>query len=100
MANRLYIGNVPWTATEGDLRNFFSQYGVTEVKIVTDRETGKSRGFAFVEVEANADDVIAALNGVSLGNRALRVSHALEKSKAPATREDVKRFGAALHNRR
>ena len=80
MPKKLYVGNLPFTATEEDLRNAFSPFGeVTSVSIITDRETGRPRGFAFVEME-NADAAIAELNGKDLGGRTLTVNEARERT--------------------
>ena|SRR5688572_2033813 len=84
MGTRLYVGNIPYGTTDMDLRTLFGQNGraVTEVKIVTDRETGQSRGFAFVEM-ANKDDALAVineLNGTSMGGRSIVVNEARERT--------------------
>jgi RNA recognition motif-containing protein len=84
MGTRLYVGNIPYGTSDVDLRTLFGQNGraVTEVKIVTDRETGQSRGFAFVEM-ANKDDALAVineLNGTSMGGRSIVVNEARERT--------------------
>jgi RNA recognition motif-containing protein len=83
MGNRLFVGNLPFTATEDQVRAACAEDGrvVTSVKIVTDRETGESRGFAFVDMENDemAKAAIAAVNGRDLGGRALKVNEAQEK---------------------
>src|SRR5262249_53851182 len=80
---RLYVGNLSFNTTEATLRATFEQDGrhVTEVKLVTDRETGRSRGFAFVEMSspAEAEAAIAALDGRDLDGRTLRVNIAEER---------------------
>jgi RNA recognition motif-containing protein len=77
MAKKLYVGNLSFQATEDELRQAFGQYGaVTSAQIVMDRETGRSRGFAFVEMADGADEAIAALNGAQLGGRTLTVNEA------------------------
>ena len=78
MAKTLYVGNLPWAVTEEDLVRAFSQYGeVVSGRVVTDRETGKSRGFGFVEVnEEQAPAVIEALNGAEWAGRMLTVNEA------------------------
>ncbi len=80
---KIYVGNLPWTATEEDVREFFSEYGdVASVAIIVDRETGRSRGFGFVEMEdSDADHAIEEANGQSLGGRTLRVNEALERRR-------------------
>jgi cold-inducible RNA-binding protein len=81
---RLYVGNLSYQTNEASLREAFEQDGrkVTEVKIVTDRETGQPRGFAFVEMgsPADAEAAIAALNGRDLDGRTLKVNEAQERS--------------------
>lgn len=80
---KIYVGNLPWTATEEDVREFFSEYGdVGSVAIIVDRETGRSRGFGFVEMEdSEADHAIEEANGQSLGGRTLRVNEAQERRR-------------------
>jgi RNA recognition motif-containing protein len=85
MGTRLYVGNLPYTADEAMIRSFFEQGGrqVTQVKIVTDRDTGRPRGFAFVEM---ADDNMAKaaindLNGQNLGGRTIVVNEAREPQR-------------------
>lgn len=72
----LYVGNLPWAATEDELIALFSAHAkVHSARIVTDRDTGRSRGFGFVEVDAaDAEAAIAALNGAMLGGRPLTVN--------------------------
>ena len=81
MSKTLYVGNVPWSTTEDAVRELFSQHGeVKGVRWITDRETGRFRGFCFVEMDdANAEAAIAALNGKDLEGRALRVNEAQER---------------------
>jgi RNA recognition motif-containing protein len=77
MAKKLYVGNLSFDATEDQLRQAFGQYGtVNSAQIVTDRDTGRSRGFAFVEMADGADEAIAAMNGAQLGGRTLTVNEA------------------------
>jgi RNA recognition motif-containing protein len=80
----LYVGNLPFDTDESQLRTLFSEGGrqVNEVKIITDRETGRPRGFAFVEMgsQAEADAAINALNGREFGGRALTVNVAREQA--------------------
>lgn len=84
MGTRLYVGNLPFTADEQQVRDLFAQNGrtVSEVKLVTDRETGRPRGFGFVEMGSSdeADSAIRSLNGHSLDGRALTVNEARERS--------------------
>jgi RNA recognition motif-containing protein len=82
MNKRIYVGNLPFSTTESDLEGLFSQHGaVSSVRVITDRETGRSRGFAFVEMaDPNAaDEAIRALNGRDMGGRPLRVNEARER---------------------
>ncbi|MFP6600807.1 MAG: RNA-binding protein [Deltaproteobacteria bacterium] len=81
MSKTLYLGNIPYTATEDEISGIFSAHGeVKEVRIITDRETGRSRGFAFVEIEGNdVTAVIEALDGADYGGRTLRVNEAQER---------------------
>jgi RNA recognition motif-containing protein len=85
MGTRLYVGNLPFDVDESQLRTLFTGEGrtVTEVKMVTDRETGRPRGFAFVEMgsQADANAAIQELNGKDLGGRALTVNEAREREQ-------------------
>ncbi|MFZ5816818.1 MAG: RNA recognition motif domain-containing protein [Bacillota bacterium] len=82
MTKTLYVGNLPWAATDDDLTRAFSQYGeVISARVVRDRESGKSRGFGFVEVAADqAQACIEALNGAEWAGRALTVNEAQPKA--------------------
>jgi len=84
MGTRLYVGNLPFNADEDQIRDLFSQGGrtVNEVKLVTDRDTGRPRGFGFVEMGSSedADGAISSLNGRDFGGRALTVNEARERS--------------------
>ena len=86
MGTRLYVGNLPFTAAESDIRDLFSQGGrsVSEVKLVTDRDTGRPRGFGFVEMGSSqeADVAIRDLNRHDFGGRALTVIEAKERSSS------------------
>ena len=79
---RIYVGNLPFSATDAELRELFSQHGTVEsVSIITDRDTGRPRGFGFVEMSrADASRAIQNLNGKELGGRPLRVNEAQERS--------------------
>jgi RNA recognition motif-containing protein len=77
MENRLYVGNLPYSTTEEDLRELFSQAGtVNSVAIIMDRDTGRSKGFGFVEMasQTDAEKAIADYNGYMMDNRALTVN--------------------------
>ena len=80
---RLYVGNLPFTASEDEIRELFSRHGtVNEVKLISDRDTGRPRGFGFVEMDdAGADAAVAALNGAEVGGRTLRVDEAQERRR-------------------
>jgi RNA recognition motif-containing protein len=83
MGKRLYVGNLSFSVTEADLRDLLGESGtVTDVKVVTDRETGRPRGFAFVEMstDAEASSAINKLNGNQFQGRALTVNEAQERS--------------------
>ena len=82
MGKRLYVGNLSYDTTEADLKETFGTAGtVAEVKVVLDRESGKPRGFAFVEMSSDADaqNAISQLDGRELGGRALKVNEAQDR---------------------
>jgi len=84
MNNKIFVGSISWNTTDDALKEFFSQAGnVIEVKIITDRNTGKSRGFGFVtmETEEGAKKAIDELNGKELDGRALIVNEARSERK-------------------
>ncbi len=85
MATSIYVGNLPWSATQEGVESLFSPYGeVLSVKLVSDRETGRARGVGFVEMEdADAINAIAALDGKEFDGRALRINKAEPKKPAP-----------------
>jgi len=88
MAKKLFVSNFPFTATESQLNDLFSQYGsVVSVKVINDRETGRSRGFGFVEME-NADEAMNQLNGKDFGGRQLRINEAQERERRPQPQGD------------
>ena len=77
MPKRIYVGNLPFSASEQEVRDLFEEYGpVTAVDLVTDRETGRPRGFGFVEMETGADEAIAQLNRQDMAGRPLNVNEA------------------------
>lgn len=79
---KLYVGNLPFSTTEDTLRELFETHGnIVSVRVITDRETGRSRGFGFVEFEDDsaAEKALQALNGADLEGRALRVNEAQDK---------------------
>jgi len=79
---KIYVGNLPFSATDAEVRELFAQHGTVEsVSLITDRETGRPRGFGFVEMSrADASRAIQNLNGKDLGGRPLRVNEAQERS--------------------
>ena len=80
----IYVGNLSYSLSESELREAFAGYGeVSSVKVLMDRETGRSRGFGFVEMpnQSEAEAAIAQLNGKELGGRALRVNEARPKER-------------------
>jgi RNA recognition motif-containing protein len=81
---KIYVGNQPFTATDAEIRTLFSEHGTVEsVSLPTDRETGRPRGFGFVEMNrADASRAIQNLNGKDLGGRALRVNEAQDKPRS------------------
>ncbi|MDR2446753.1 MAG: RNA-binding protein [Treponema sp.] len=88
MAKKLYVGNLAYNTTEDGLRNLFSQFGnVVSAKIIFDRDTGNSKGFGFVELEADeeAAAAVAGANGREFEGRQIRVNEAMEK--APGDRK-------------
>lgn len=92
MAKKLYVGNLSYNTTEDDLQQLFAEYGtVASVAIITDRDTGRSRGFGFVEMEGNqaAQAAIDGLNGMEFGGRNLTVNEA----RPPRERSGGDRYG-------
>jgi cold-inducible RNA-binding protein len=82
MGKKLYVGNLPFTTTEDELRELFGRHGsVDSVSVITDRETGRPRGFAFVEMSdaSAAQAAIRGVNGTELGGRTLNVNEARPK---------------------
>jgi len=85
----MYIGNLAYDVTEDDLKNAFSEFGeVSNVKIIIDKFSGRSKGFGFVEMPSNseADQAIKALNGKMLSGRSIKVNQAEAKRKRPQRR--------------
>jgi RNA recognition motif-containing protein len=81
MQTRLFIGNLSWNTTDADLSDLAAAHGeVTDAKVITDRDTGRSRGFGFLTVETeNVADLIQALDGQTVDGRAIRVNQAEDK---------------------
>jgi len=83
MSKIIYVGNLPFSATEEEIRELFAEYGtVNSVKMISDRDTGRPRGFGFVEMEdGDADTAIEALDGTEFGGRNLRINEARERTE-------------------
>ena len=81
---KVYVGNLPWSVTDMDLRDLFNPFGsVDSAQVVTDRDSGRSRGFGFVEMAAEqAAEAIAKLNGHTIEARQLRVNEAQSKQRS------------------
>ena len=74
---RIYVGNLPFSASDDEVRSLFSEYGeVVSVNLITDRDTGRPRGFGFVEMASGADEAIQALDQKDMGGRSLNVNEA------------------------
>jgi RNA recognition motif-containing protein len=86
MGNKLYVGNLPYTVRDGDLEQSFGEFGsVTSAKVMMERDTGRSKGFGFVEMgsDAEAQAAIEGMNGQSLGGRSITVSEARPMEPRP-----------------
>jgi RNA recognition motif-containing protein len=84
MSKNLYVGNLPFSTTAADLETAFGQYGtVTRAQVMTDRDTGRSRGFGFVEMADGADAAISAMNGADFQGRTLTVNEARPREERP-----------------
>ena len=106
MGKNLYVGNMAFSTTEDQLREAFSQYGtVTKVQVIMDRETGRPRGFAFVEMSDGGDQAIQALNGAQLDGRTLTVNEARPREERPRSssgaganrHQSARRHAGAVH---
>lgn len=86
----IYVGNLPWSATEDEVRDLFAPHGTVEsVRLITDRDTGRARGFGFVEMDdEGAKAAIQNLDGTEMGGRALKVN----ESKPREPRRDSRRW--------
>ncbi len=86
MSKSIYVGNLPWSANEEQVQDLFAEYGtVLSVKLISDRDTGRARGFGFVEMEdADAGAAVEALDNASFGGRTLRVNEAKPRAPRPA----------------
>ena len=98
MAKKLYVGNLPYGVTDSDLQNLFEPYGMVEsAQVIMERETGRSKGFGFVEMDngEEAEAAIAALNGKDVNGRALTVNEARPREERGGSRPGV---GAGRRN--
>jgi cold-inducible RNA-binding protein len=86
MSKKIFVGSLSWNTSEEELRRIFERFGeIVEAKLITDRETGRSRGFAFVTYvnDADADKAIAEMDGTEVDGRAIRVNEARERNRGP-----------------
>jgi cold-inducible RNA-binding protein len=86
MSKKIFVGSLSWNTSEEELRRIFERFGeIVEAKLITDRETGRSRGFAFITYanDGDADKAIAEMDGTEVDGRALRVNEARERSRGP-----------------
>lgn len=84
MSKNIYVGNLSFETTSDNLRDIFSEYGnVDRAQVATDRDTGRSRGFGFVEMREGGEEAIAALNGAEHQGRALKVNEAKPREERP-----------------
>jgi cold-inducible RNA-binding protein len=91
MNKKLYVGNLPYSTTEAQIRTLFAEAGeITEISLITDRETGRPKGFGFVEMatEEGAQEAIKRFNGYTLDNRNLTVNEARPREERPGGRRD------------
>ena len=93
MKKKLYVGNLSFETTESDLKELFGQAGAVEtVRIITDRDTGRSKGFGFVEMQDGGDKAIAEMNGKDFKGRALTVNEARPMSSRDPRAGGFKRY--------
>ncbi len=89
MATNIYVGNLPFSATEAAVHELFGEYGTVEsVKLITDRDTGRPRGFGFVEMADGAEDAIKALDQQDFGGRPLTVNPARPREERAPRRDN------------
>jgi RNA recognition motif-containing protein len=87
VSTNIYVGNLPFDVTEETIRDLFSPFGAVEtVKLITDRDTGRLRGFGFVEMSSGGQEAIAALNETELNGRRITVNPAKPQQERPARR--------------
>ncbi len=88
MSKRIYVGNLPFSANDQEVRELFEEFGeVTSVNLITDRETGRPRGFGFVEMGEGGSEAIDALNGKEMGGRTLNVNEARPRTERAPRRD-------------
>lgn len=93
MSKNIYVGNLSFDTTSDDLRQVFSEYGVVDrAQVASDRETGRSRGFGFVEMKNGGDEAIAALNGAEYQGRSLKVNEAKPREERPRAGSGGRRY--------
>ena len=96
MSKNLYVGNLSFETSADDLLNAFAEYGtVARAQVVSDRDTGRSRGFGFVEMTDGGDEAITGLNGAQLGGRTLTVNESRPRADGDARRGGSPRGGYA-----
>ena len=84
MSKRIYVGNLPFSASDQELQDLFGEYGTVEsVNLITDRDTGRPRGFGFVEMSTGADEAIQALHQKEMDGRTLNVNEARPRTDRP-----------------
>jgi RNA recognition motif-containing protein len=77
VSKKIYVGNLPFSASDAEIRTMFGEFGTVEsVSLITDRDTGRPRGFGFVEMSSGADEAIRALNSKDMDGRSLKVNEA------------------------
>ncbi len=88
MSKRIYVGNLPFSASDDQIRSLFSEHGTVEaVNLITDRETGRPRGFGFVEMSSGADEAIQALHQTDMDGRSLNVNEARPRQERSNSRQ-------------
>ena len=84
MSKKIYVGNLPFSASDEEIRTMFAEHGTVEsVALITDRDTGRPRGFGFVEMSDGADEAIQALHQKEMGGRSLNVNEARPRTERP-----------------
>ena len=95
MSKNIYVGNLPFSTTSDNLRDWFAEHGtVTRAQVATDRDTGRSRGFGFVEMSEGGEAAMAALDGAQLDGRSLKVNEAKPREDRPRSGGDRGGYGA------